>query len=72
MIELLELLHKNFELAIPIDSPLLLAAVDICNAALGYLSTGINNKSLTAAASTKQILDDSAEFYSNDFRLALI
>jgi len=29
----------------------ILAAVDICNAALGYLSTGLNTKSITSAAS---------------------
>ena len=33
------------------DSESVLAAADICKAALGYLSTGLNTKSITSAAS---------------------
>jgi hypothetical protein len=42
-------LNKHFSLFV-------LAAVDICNAALGYLSTGLNTKSITSAAS--ELLND--------------
>ena len=39
-----------------------LAAVEICNAALGFLSTGINTKSITAAASQCSLCSSSVRF----------